>query len=288
MASYVVAGATGRVGSVVAAELLSRGAGVTVIVRSEQAGAKWAKRGASVAVGSLDDAAFLTEVFGKAQAAFVLLPENVDPSNFHGARRKMADAIAGAAAASGIPHVVMLSAVAAVLPDGNGPAKDLHYLENRLASTKARRTILRSAYFQDNIGGMLGPATQAGIYPNFLPSDEFAFPMISTTDVGKFAADAVLSAAGQSETILLAGPSYSARDLATRLGSALGKTVRVIGVPPEQQVGALVGAGIPQPVAEAVAEMMGAFGKGLIVPTGDRMLVGTTTIDDTIGRVLRS
>jgi uncharacterized protein YbjT (DUF2867 family) len=257
-----------------------------VIVRREQAGVPWAQQGASIAVGSLDDEAFLTTVFRRADAAFVLLPENVDPANFHGARREMANAIAGAADASGIPHVVMLSAVAAVLPDGNGPAKDLHYLENRLTSMKGRHTILRSAYFQDNIGGVLGPATQAGIYPNFLPSAEVALPMISTVDVGKFAADALLSPTGSSETVLLAGPSYSPRDLATRLGSALGRAVQVVRIPPEQHVGALVGAGLPQQVAEAVAEMMTAFGKGLIVPTGDRMLMGTTSIDETITRLL--
>ena len=288
MARFVVAGASGRVGSIVAGELITCGSNVTVIVRNEQDGARWTARGASVAEGSLADEAFLTALFRNAQAAFVLLPENVDPSDFHGARRRMADAIAGAVAASGIAHVVMLSAVAAVLADGNGPAKDLHYLENRLAATKARRTILRSAYFQDNVGGVVRAAQQAGIYPNFLPSEEFALPMISTTDVGKFAADALLSRTGNSETVLLAGPPYSARDLATRLSGALGKKVQVVNIPPEQQVGALVGAGMPQSIAEAVAEMMDAFSKGLIVPKGDRMLTGTTTIDDTIGRVLRS
>jgi uncharacterized protein YbjT (DUF2867 family) len=288
MASYVVAGATGRVGSVVAHELLSRGVSVTVIVRSEQARTEWRNRGASVAVGSLDDETFLTTVFAGTDAGFVLLPENVDPANFHGARRQMADAIAGAVSASGIPHVVMLSAVAAVLPDGNGPAKDLHYLENRLASTTARCTILRSAYFQDNVGGMVGPARHAGIYPNFMPSDEFAFPMIATTDVGRFAADALLAPRARSETVLLAGPSYTPQEVAIRLGGALGKPVHVVGIPPEQQVGALVGAGLPEQLAEAVVEMMAAFGKGLIRPTGDRTLMGMTTIDETIGRVLNS
>ncbi len=288
MTRYVVAGATGHVGSAVARELLSHHADVTVIVRGEQAGAEWTTRGASAAIGSLDDAAFLASVFRGASAAFVLLPENVDPANFHGARRRMAEAIARAVTASSIPHVVMMSAVAAVLPDGNGPAKDLHYLENLLASTPARRTILRSAYFQDNVGGMIAPAKMAGVYPNFLPSDDFAFPMISTTDVGRFAADTLLSADGRSETVLLIGPSYSPRDVATALGTALGRTVQVARIPPEQRVATLVGAGIPQPIAEAVAEMMDAFGKGLIVPTGDRMLRGTTTIEETIGRVLSS
>jgi uncharacterized protein YbjT (DUF2867 family) len=288
MAKYVVAGATGRVGSVVASELLSRRAGVTVIARTHNAGEVWKNRGASVALGSLDDEPFLADAFGNARAAFVLLPENVDPADFHGARRRMAEAIAGAVTKSAVPHVVMMSAAAAVLPDGNGPAKDLHYLEHLLASTSARRTILRAAYFQDNVGGMFPPATHAGIYPNFMPSDDVAFPMVSTTDVGRFAADALLSTSGASETVLVAGPSYSPRDIAGTLGRALGRTVQVVRVPPEQHVSALTEAGMPKPLAEAVAEMMDAFGKGRIVPTGDRVLMGATTIDETIGRILHS
>jgi len=287
VAKYIVAGVTGRVGSAVATHLLSRGADTTVIVRNEQAGTKWANLGASIAVGSLDDDAFLTTLFQGAGAAFVLLPENVDPQNFQAVRRRMADAIARAVATSGIPHVVMLSAVAAVLAEGSGPAEDLHYLEHKLASANARRTILRSAYFQDNVGGMIAPATHAGIYPNFMPSDGFAFPMIATVDVGTFAADALLSTSGTSETVLLLGPAYSPRDIATKLGSALGTPVHVANIPPEQQVATMVGAGMPQPIAELVAEMMDAFGKGLIVPTGDRVLCGTTTIDETIRRVLK-
>src|SRR6187399_2239731 len=96
VAKYIVAGVTGRVGSAVATHLLSRGADTTVIVRNEQAGTKWANLGASIAVGSLDDDAFLTTLFQGAGAAFVLLPENVDPQNFHAVRRRMADAIARA------------------------------------------------------------------------------------------------------------------------------------------------------------------------------------------------
>jgi uncharacterized protein YbjT (DUF2867 family) len=47
---FVVAGVTGHVGSVVAAELLSRGEKVKVIVREASKGAVWAKKGAGVAV----------------------------------------------------------------------------------------------------------------------------------------------------------------------------------------------------------------------------------------------
>jgi uncharacterized protein YbjT (DUF2867 family) len=287
MSRYIVAGATGRVGSVAAQELLARGVTPAVIVRTEAARADWVRRGADALVGSLDDVAFLIEALKDASGFFVVLPENVQPDDFHGARRRMANAISAAVVASGVPHVVMQSAIAASITDGNGPAKDLHYLEHLLRATGARLTVLRAAYFQDNVASVLAPATHQGIYPHFLPSDDAAFPMIATKDAGRFAAEALLSPAAKSETVLLLGPAYSPRDIAGKLGAALGKSLHLVAVPPENHVGALMGAGLPQQLAEAVAEMMSAFAKGKIVPSGDRQLVGTTTIDEVIAQVLR-
>jgi hypothetical protein len=47
-----------------------------------------------------------------------------------------------------------------------------------------------------------------------------------------------------------------------------------------------VEAGIPRPIADAVAEMFAAFNAGLIKPQGDRRLVGSTTIEETIQRYM--
>ena len=88
----------------------------------------------------------------------------------------------------------MSSAIAAALPDGNGPAKDLHYRENRLRACGTTLTALRACYLQDNVASALTPATQAGIFPNFLPSADFVSPMIATQDVGRFAAAALTTA----------------------------------------------------------------------------------------------
>lgn len=288
MARYVVAGVTGRVGSVVAADLLGRGVTPTVIVRSEPARASWIRRGADAIVGSLDDEGFLTRALSGADGFFVILPENVQPDDFHGARHRMADAIATAVAASGVPHVVLQSAVAASMADGNGPGKDLHYLENLLRATGTTLTILRAAYYADNVAGVLAPATHAGLYPHFLPSDDAALPMIAIKDVGRFAADALIHGPARSETVLLLGPACSPREIAGKLGAALGKPLRLVAVPPDHHVAALMDAGFPKQLAEAVAEMMAAFANGRIVPAGDRQFVGTTTIDEVITQVVHA
>jgi uncharacterized protein YbjT (DUF2867 family) len=173
----------------------------------------------------------------------------------------------------------MLSAIPASLAEGNGPPKDLHYMENALRATGVILTAMRASYFQENIASALPAANQAGVFPNFLPSADFAFPMIATSDVGCFAADALLAPATRSEVIDLFGPSYSMRQLADKLGAALGKTLRVVDIPAAAHVTALVDAGLPRPFAEAIAEMWAAFVSGRVVPAGERSLTGSINVD---------
>src|SRR5262245_45112123 len=255
MSTYVVAGATGRVGSMVAKQLLERGEKVRIIVRAPQRGADWSRRGAEVAVGSLEDRGFLAGALEGAGGFFTLLPADLAGPDFHGIRRRITESTAAAVTESGAPRVVMLSATTAYLPDRNGPAQGLHHLENALRATGTKLTAARASYLQENIGAVLAPATQAGIYPNFMPSADAAFPMIATRDVGRFAAMLLAAPATRSEIVDLLGPAYSSRQLAERLGAALGKKLQVVDVPPGGQVAALTQAGLPGVIAEAVAEV---------------------------------
>lgn len=282
MATYVVAGVTGHVGSVVAAELLARHHQVRGIVRDTARGAAWSAHGGEAAVGSLDDREFLTRTLRGAAGFFAILPENPFAADFHGDRRAMADAMAAAVKASNIPHVVLMSAVAASLAEGNGPANDLHYFERLLRATGVKLTIMRGCWFQENVGAVLGPATQAGIYPNLMASADAAFPTIATRDVGRIAASLLLSPPPGSEVIDLVGPAYSARDLASALGTALGKQLQVVDVPSAARADALVQAGLPRSFAEDVAELYACFESGRVRPEGDRMLSGTTTIQEVL------
>jgi uncharacterized protein YbjT (DUF2867 family) len=287
MANYVVAGVTGRVGSLVASELLARDVAVTVIVRDQARGLQWANRGAEVAIGSLDDRSFVAGVLHGAAGFFTLLPENVPPDDFHGTRRRMADAIAGGVQDGGVSHVVMLSAIAASLADGNGPAKDLHYCERQLERHAKQLTLLRACYFQDNVAGAIQSAVRGGIYPNLLTSADAPIPMIATRDVGRFAAQTMLTRARGREIIDLFGPEYSIRQVARVLGGVLDKALEVVDIPPTRQSETLVDAGVPRPIADAIAELFAAFNGGLIRPQGDRSLVGTTSIDEVIAQSLR-
>jgi uncharacterized protein YbjT (DUF2867 family) len=285
---FVIAGATGHVGSVVAKELLAKKQKVKVIVRDPAKGAPWAKQGAEVAVGSLEDRGFLTAALRGATGFFAMLPAPpFSAADFHGTQRKVADAIAGAVKAAGIGHVVMLSSVGADLSSGTGPIRDLHYLEGALRETGTNLTAIRAGYFQENVANSLGAARQQGIFPNFMPSADARVPMVATRDVGALAAQCLLNKPSKSEVIDLHGPEYSVREVVQKLGAALAKKLQIVDIPQANWVGAMTQAGFPQPFAEAFAEMYAVFATGTLRPKGDRLVAGKTALDETIRAVIQ-
>lgn len=278
---FVVAGVTGHVGSVVAKTLLEQKKPVKVIVRDAAKGKGWSQKGAEVAVGSLDDVRFLGQALKGADGFFVLLPPNYQATNFIEAQYAAADAIAAGVKGTGVRHVVLLSSIGADVPAGTGPIKALHRLEEKLRESGTKLSALRAAYFQENAGSAVAPAKEAGIFPNFGNAD-YPFPMVATKDIGAAAAEALLRPPAKSEVVDVAGPSYSYRQVAEKLGKALGKTLRIVDIPPAQHVETLTKAGLSPSLAKEFAEMYAFFNAGKASPKGDRAVQGKTELDETI------
>lgn len=273
---FVIAGVTGHVGSVCAEALLAKKKPVKVLVRDAKKGESWAKKGAQVAVGTLDDEKLLAQALKGADGFFVLLPPNFAAQDFYGAQRQTADHIAAAVKASGVKHVVMLSSVGADLAEGNGPIRGLHYLE-----TGTQLSAIRAGYFQENVGNSVAPAKQAGIFPNFMASADYPVPMIATKDIGALAAELLLGGP-KTEIVDLHGPAYSIRQVAELLGRQLGKTLKIVDIPPAGHVEAMTKGGVPEHVAKVFAEMYAGFAQGIIRPKGDRLAQGKTELAEVI------
>lgn len=284
---FVVAGVTGKVGSVVAKELLAAGQPVRVIVRDAKRGAEWESRGAGVAVGSLDDQAFLTGALNGASGFFTLLPPDYGASDLYEVQARVITATAGAVNDSGVPRVVMLSSVGADLAEGNGPIKGLYKLENALRATGTRLTAIRAAYFQENVANALRPARQSGVFPVFSLTADYPLPMVATRDIGARAALSLQEVPAANETIFLGGPAYSMRQVAELLGVALERELQVVLVPQGDWAGALLAAGMTPSWANALAEMYGGFASGLIRPNADHFEEGATRIEHTLQALLR-
>src|SRR5262245_6105563 len=285
---HAIAGATGRTGQVALRALLAGKQKVRGIVRNGAKAEPLRAAGAEIAVAQFQDREVLASALAGVEGLYALLPDDPSVTEFHAHRRRMADALAAAVRASRVPHVVFLSTPAAAVADGNGPAKDLHYAEAALRASGARVTVISACYLQENALAALPAAQHEGVYPNFFPSAEVAFPTVATRDIGQLAARCLLEPPPKGEIIDLQGPLYSVRQMAEALGRCLGKPLQVVDIPAAAQVGALTAAGLPAEVATAFAEMFAFAASGRITARGDRTERGTTNLDEALQAALRT
>jgi len=286
---YVVAGATGRTGSVVTETLLGHGKAVRVLVHDAAKGEAFKARGAEVVVGELGDVAMLTKALSGAAGAYLLLPQNMTSTAPLEQNAALTATFATAIRESKVPHVVLLSSVGAHLPDGTGPIRALHHAEKELAATGTALTALRAAYFQTNWGTSLAMLPK-GILPTFVPSD-LSFAQVSPRDIGRVGATALLEGAplGTTQVIELGGPkNYSANDVASALAVIVGTPVAVEWAPLETVIPTLTSFGVSPQVAELFREMYEGITAGRVAPEGGsaRTMLGSVTIDETLRALL--
>jgi NAD(P)H dehydrogenase (quinone) len=259
---YVVAGVTGKTGSVAAETLLAQGKSVTVLVRSPQRGEPWKARGATVAVAALEDFAKMREILAPAEGAYLLVPPNYEVPNYMEDRRRLIDALAKAVAQSQVPHVVLMSSAGGHLRSGTGLILVNHLGEEAITPVARNLTILRPGSFIENWEPMLGPAKAGGVLPTF-HSAQHKLTMIATPDVGRFAAQSLLDPAHGRRILNLAGPEeYSPADIAKILGALLDREVRVVNPPMSAAVSTFRKAGFSEDAAKLFAEMYEAANAG--------------------------
>lgn len=261
---FAIAGVSGHTGAVAADRLLAQGQKVRVIVRSAAKGEAWKKKGAEVAVADLSDVKALTTALTGVQGVYLLSPPDFAASDFVGSRGVMIDGMAQAIKAAKVPSVVFLSSVGAQLTSGTGPIITVHKGEKVLAGSAPSVTFVRAAYFIENWGSVIGLAKSQGILPHYGPID-VKFSQVSTRDIGEAVATALLTPKPGTRFIELAGKEdWSVTEIASAVGSLIGKPVQAVSAPVEQAHAGLKQAGVPDPMAGLYAEMYAGFAKGAV------------------------
>ena len=284
---YAIAGVTGHTGRVVAETLHSKAQPIRVIVRDEAKGASWKGRGAEVAVARLDDEAALTPALTGVKGAYVLLPPDAVTTDFFGSRARMVDAIGRAAVKAGLPHLVLLSSIGAQIPKETGPIAALYQAERSFEKLGIATTFVRASYFLENYGGVLAPAKNDGVMPSFMPAN-FSHPVVTTNDIGRTAAQALLDGPRGRRVIELSGPvEVTPADVAAALGDLLGRPVKVVEAPLDAVVPAFKSFGMSQHMAELYREMYASFVAGGITWEGRGERVrGSTGVKDGLRAML--
>ena len=276
---YVVAGATGHTGNVVAEALLGRGEKVRVIGRTAERLKALAAKGAEPFAADLADAAGLAKAFAGAKAVYVMLPPNLASSDYPSFQKRVTDAIVAALRSTGVSHAVTLSSIGADKPDKTGPVLGLHYLEEELNRIDALNVLhLRAGYFMENTLAQTGIIQNMGMAVGPLRPD-LKLPMIATRDIGEAAADILLSLDfRQKETRELLGQrDISMSEVAQSIGSAIGKPgLRYIQAPDEQVRPALVQLGVSSNMAGLLLAMSASLNSGYMRALEQRSAKNTT------------
>ncbi|HXF12316.1 MAG TPA: NmrA family NAD(P)-binding protein, partial [Terriglobales bacterium] len=189
---YVVLGASGNTGHIVANSLLAKGKKVRVVGRNATHLQPFAAQGAEVLIGDLTDISALNKAFQKADSAYVMIPSNPASRDPLGHQERVTDNIAAAVKSAGIKNVVVLSSIGADKSSGTGPVIALHNFEQKLDRiTSANVLFLRAAYFMENTLAQAAIIRMMGSSAGPLRPD-LKIPMIASRDIGTAAADALL------------------------------------------------------------------------------------------------
>lgn len=285
---YVITGATGNTGSVVAEQLLAVGKPVRIIVRSADKGAALAKKGAEVAVADLNDERAYADAIRGAKGLYLLSPPDVTTNAFIAERKALTERLAGVVAAAKVEHVVLLSSIAAQLPSGTGPIVSVHNAEQQLRATGVPATFIRAAYFVENWAAVLPVAKKDGVLPSFFPANQ-RMPMTTTRDIGIIAAQALLDGPRGVRIIELTSEDASATDVARAVGEVLGRTIRVAEAPLDAVVPTFTSFGMSANAAGLYRELYeSALGGHLVWEGGKAEAVrGKTSIKDALAPMLR-
>ncbi len=276
---YVVTGATGNTGNVVAKTLLRRGAKVRVIGRNADRLQALVAQGAESSVASLTEVSGLAKAFAGAKAAYVMIPPNFSTPDYRAFQDRVTETIAAALRSSGITHVVTLSSVGADKPDRTGPVVGLYHLEQQLNHINGLHVLhLRAGYFMENTLAQIGIIQKMGISLGPLDPD-LKLPMIATRDIGGLAADALLRQDFQQKQTreLLGQRDISMREVAQIIGKAIGNpALRYTQAPEEQMREGLVQLGLSSDMANLILTMAAALNSGYMRALEPRSPQNTT------------
>jgi uncharacterized protein YbjT (DUF2867 family) len=283
---YIVSGAAGHTGSIVAKTLLGKGLPVRVIVRSREKGAEFAKIGAEIAVADLQDADALTEVLKGGKVLYLMNPPAYRAEDQFAELEKVIAAFQTAIENSALEKIVALSSIGSQLSSGTGNILTTYKLEQAFGDLDIPVTFIRAGSFMENWNGVLETAKTNGVLPSFFQPLDRKIPQVAAADIGRVAAEAMQEKTVGKEVKELAGFWASPDETAEAIGKILGKEVKAVPIPEDQWLDITKTYNSAKNAASAV-EMFKGFNTGYIKFETENQIVGEITVEDFVREALK-
>lgn len=262
----VVTAPTSNIGRQLLTHLLAAHAPVRVIARDASRLPPEVRARVDIVEGSHADADTVQRAFEGAQRLFWLVPADPKAKDVFEAYVDFSRPAAAAIKASGITHVVDITA----LGRGTALAANAGYVTGSLAmddlfaATGVNLRALTMPSFMDNILMQLQPLREKGAF--FLPiPGELPLPSCSTHDIAAVAAHWLLDHhwQGQQEIAVLGPENISFNQMAQIMSEVLGREIAYQQISPEAYKAQFLRFGFSEGMAEGLTAMARAKGEGL-------------------------
>jgi uncharacterized protein YbjT (DUF2867 family) len=282
---HIVMGATGHVGSAVAETLLSRGEPVGIITRDPGHADSWRDTSAEIIAADVNNVPSLRAAFRRGRRAFLLNPPADIKTDTDTVERNSVANILAALPDSGLEKIVAESTAGAQPGERIGDLNILWEFEEGLRSLEIPAAINRAPYYFSNWDEQLGPVRETGKLQTMYPAD-LALPMAAPRDLGKAAAERLLSSTSDVGVRYIEGPDrYSSNDVAAAFAKALARSVEVVPTPRDEWETAYRKLGFSDAAANSYARMTAVSLDGGF-DYGERPILGRTTLDEYIRQLV--
>lgn len=281
-----VTGSLGNISKPLTKELVQNGHSVTVISSNPEKQKDIEALGATAAIGSIDDVAFLTKTFTGSDAVYCMIPPNfhfngnLDPTAYY---RGIGETYAQAIQQSGVKRVVHLSSVGAHLDKDSGIILAHHDMEQALKKIPGiALTHLRPTAFYYNLLGFVGAIKKQGVMAsNYGANDRV--PWVSPLDIAAVTAKELVTPTEGIKVRYVASDELTCSEVARILGAAIGKPdLKWVVKSSEETQNGLEAAGVPPRVAASLVEMNASMHSGVLFEDyyRNRPALGKTKLTD--------
>ncbi len=270
----VVTGATGQLGQLVIQDLLARGvpaSGIVAAVRQPAKAAALAAQG--VTVREADYARPETLGPALAGATRVLLISSSEVGQRLAQHRAVIEA-AREAKVGQLVYTSLLRADTSPL----GLADEHRATEALISASGLPHVLLRNGWYTENYLASVPAARQHGAFIG--SAGEGRIASATRADYAAAAAVVLTQPVGANRTYELAGDTaYTLAELVAELNRQTGGSVKYLNLPQADFAAALVGAGLPGPFAELLADSDAGAAKGALFDDGHQLgtLIGRPT-----------
>jgi uncharacterized protein YbjT (DUF2867 family) len=257
----------GNIGSPLARNLISKGHSVTIISTDPKKESAIEALGAEPAIGSVEDAEFLTAAFSGSDAVYLMEPpvdffdKQLDIEAYYG---HLARNFVKAVLDSRVQHVVHLSSIGAHTNKGNGMLHFHHLVENTLRELPGdiSLTHVRALAIYYNLQSFVPVIKYTGkISANYGADDVIAW--VSPIDIANAIAEELVLPAQGRKFRYVASEELSCNETASILGTAIGiPDLKWEVISDEQQQAKLIAIGMAPNQAAGLVEMNAAMHTG--------------------------